>query len=120
MNLGRVRGVARFKGRDPLYLDVLFTGEDVGMERDNVSELIGDGNARVTVSMDLKDSDFGSGFSGFVSVSLACNQDDETIEEAASIAQEMVTEYVPTVLEAAEEQYKEFKRSRKRKKRSNE
>lgn len=53
---------------------------------DEITKLVGDGLARVTVSADFGIKDFGTGASAMCSVSLTCNQDDKTIERAAQIA----------------------------------
>jgi len=56
---------------------------------DEIRNLIGDGNARVTVSADFGIKDFGTGASAMCSVSLTCDQSAKGIEEAARIAGEM-------------------------------
>jgi hypothetical protein len=56
---------------------------------DEIEKLVGNGQARVTVSADFGIKDFGTGASAMCSVSLTCNQDAKTIEKAAQIAGDM-------------------------------
>lgn len=53
---------------------------------DQIQQLVGDGKARVTVSADFGVKEFGTGASAMCSVSLTCNQDLQTIEQAAKLA----------------------------------
>lgn len=53
---------------------------------DEYQQLVGDGKARVTVSADMSLKDFGKGVSSMVSVSLTCNQDQQTIQRALGLA----------------------------------
>ena len=47
---------------------------------------------RITVSMDMKDNNFGKGFGAFVSVSLSCSEDDmvATYQAASEMTAELV------------------------------
>ena len=68
-------------------------------------KLLGDGQARVSISKELSTKDFGSGFGAHVSISLACNQDDDTIEKAAEKAGALAMELLEEHLGEAEELY---------------
>lgn len=60
------------------------------MARDTLAALVGDGQARVTCSIGLKDADYGNGFEAFCSVQLTCNQDEDTVKAAQTLALEVV------------------------------
>jgi hypothetical protein len=53
---------------------------------DDIEKLLGNAQARVTVSADFGIKDYGTGASAMASVSLSCNQDTKTIEQAAKLA----------------------------------
>jgi hypothetical protein len=57
-----------------------------------VEELLGDGNASITVSSELKNSDYGNAYGTFVSVKLTCNQDLDSIAAARDVAQQLAGE----------------------------
>ena len=63
-----------------------------------ISDLVGDARAKVSVSYGMSDKDFGNGFDAHVSVSLSCDQDEDIIgfayEAASVVAQEMVQEAI--------------------------
>ena len=60
-----------------------------------------DGNARVTVSMEEKDNNFGRGFGAHISVSLACNQRAEDVATAADLATALASSFVQDAFEEA-------------------
>ncbi len=76
------------------------------MKEDEAEALLGDANARVTVSAERAAKYMGSGSSVFCSVSLACNQDLRSIREARELALALAQEYLPEMLELAEEVWK--------------
>jgi hypothetical protein len=53
---------------------------------DEIQKLVGDGKARITVSADFGVKEYGTGAGAMCSVSLTCNQDLKTIEQAAKLA----------------------------------
>lgn len=55
-------------------------------QQDYYKAVVGDGLARVSVGRDMSEMDFGSGGKVFVSVSLVCNQDAQTINYAVGLA----------------------------------
>ena len=64
-----------------------FEMKDIRREyMDEIKQLIGDSNARVTVSAEFGIKDFGTGASAMCSVSLTCGQDIPTVEKAAQLA----------------------------------
>jgi hypothetical protein len=54
-------------------------------QQDRLQAILGDEKARVVVARDLGEKDFGNGGSVFVSVSLACDQDLNTVYQAAQL-----------------------------------
>lgn len=64
----------------------LYEGEVPKELMDAYQELIGDGKARVAVSAGVGIKDFGTGADASVTVSLTCNQDQQTINKAIGLA----------------------------------
>jgi hypothetical protein len=63
--------------------------------REMAEEILGDGGATITVGMDVKTSrDFGNAAGCMVYVKLTCNQDEDTIGTAHSIASNLALRYV--------------------------
>jgi len=104
--LGEVHWKVVVAGEQPLLYDAHITHKDIRMARDELEQLVGDGNARVTVSLGLKDSDYGNGFEAFCSVSLACNQDRESVVAAQALAQELAHDQMEGAFEEAHDLYK--------------
>lgn len=52
----------------------------------DLKTIIGDGKARVTVSKELSEKDYGNGGSVFVSVTMTCDQSQDMIDTAAGWA----------------------------------
>lgn len=60
-----------------------------------MQEILGDGNATVTVGLDVKQSvDYGNSAGCSVFVKLTCNQDEDSIEKAHNIATELAKKWV--------------------------
>jgi hypothetical protein len=53
---------------------------------DAYEQVAGNGLARVTVSTDMGIKDFGTGAGSMVTISLACNQDQQTMQTALNLA----------------------------------
>lgn len=91
--------------QDPQAERFVHTGEVPKEIMDAYQELIGDANAKVTVGADLAVKDFGTGAGAFVSVSLTCNQDVNTVNMAISLAaaaaQQAAAHYQPQGAETA-------------------
>jgi DNA-binding protein YbaB len=73
-------------------------------------ELLGDAAARVSVTMDMSSKSYGNGASAMVTVSLSCNQDDETIGEAFEVARTVLEDFVPAAYEDACDYYEKNRR----------
>ena len=71
------------------------------MGRDSLAELVGDGDARVTASLELKDSDFGTGFGAHVSVSLSVDQTEKCMNGGFSLALDLAQEFVDEAFDTA-------------------
>lgn len=69
---------------------------------DDIKALVGDGQARVTVSADFGIKDYGTGASAMASVSLTCNQDTASIERAARLAGDMARDIAQEQRQRAE------------------
>lgn len=69
------------------------------MDENMLDQFIGDGNAKLTVSMEVADKEFGRGVSVMASVTITVNQDDESINMAyhyaGAILKEKVRETIP-------------------------
>lgn len=65
---------------------------------------IGDANAKLTVSTEISDKEYGRGVSVMASLTLTVNQDEATVDAAFSYARavlhEKVTETIPVLNEA--------------------
>ena len=62
-----------------------------------MEKLMGNGNATVTVSHTFSNKHFGNGVDTFVSISIKCNQDDNTIKTTANILNGAVCDIIPTL-----------------------
>jgi hypothetical protein len=56
------------------------------VQQDYYKDIVGDGQARVTVGRDLAEKDYGNGGGVFVNVSLACDQSQAAISQAIQLA----------------------------------
>jgi hypothetical protein len=79
---------------------------------DIYKKLLGDAKARVSVSADMSLKEFGSGAGAMVTVTLSCNQDAETIEQAIDLAGKLAREYCVEHQKLAEQ---ELMKSRQKK-----
>lgn len=59
---------------------------DTEEEQDRLKRLIGDANAKVTISREISEKDFGNGGSLFVSVTLTVDQSHKGISEGVELA----------------------------------
>jgi hypothetical protein len=66
------------------------------MSSNEIADLVGDGNAKVSVSFGMADKDYGTGFDAHVTVSLTCDQQADIIgfayEAASEVASDMIRE----------------------------
>lgn len=58
-------------------------------QQDRYKSLIGDGLSKVTVGRDLGEKDFGSGGGVIVSVTLTCDQSEQSVNAAIALAHEV-------------------------------
>lgn len=70
-----------------------YEGEKPKELMDHYKNLIGDGNAGVSVSTDISLKSFGSGVSAMVTVSLTCDQSLNGINAAAELAAQAARHY---------------------------
>lgn len=71
----------------------VFEGEvPVSQQPDNYKQLIGDGKASVTSSIDVGESDYGNGGKVFVSVTLTVDQSQQGIESGIAWAKHIATQ----------------------------
>lgn len=107
MIVGRAKGSVFVEGEPPQYFVQYLSTEEIDMPSDRLARLIGDGHAaRVSASMELKDSDFGTGFGAYVTVTLACHQEESTVEEAIEVASDLAGEYVKDAYDIAHAAFK--------------
>lgn len=59
------------------------------VQQDRYKSLIGDGLAKVSVGRDLGEKDFGSGGGVIVSVTLTCDQSEQSVNAAIALAHEV-------------------------------
>ena len=106
MQVGYVKIGVNLDGEPPLIDQFLLDGEDLDMPKDEIKKLVGDGEARVAVSVDLSDKDFGSGFGTHVTVSLTCDQNSDTLDDAFVIAKALAADYAEQAYEEAEDLFR--------------
>lgn len=82
------------------------------MASDDISRMVGDGNAKVSVSLGMAEKDFGNGYDVHVSVSLTCDQHSEMIEIAYEAASDIVAEMILEARGRAEALWEEAKEER--------
>ena len=80
------------------------------MSSDRVARLLGSGDSRVAVSMELKDKDMGSGYGAFVTVSLSCDATEDAVDEAAELATSLAKDHVTEAYFEAQRLYKKVSR----------
>ena len=68
-------------------------------------KVLGDGAARVSAGVDMARKEYGNGFGVHVSVSLNCNQDDDSIEKAAELAKDLAHGFAEEHYQEASELY---------------
>jgi hypothetical protein len=100
-------GIATRRDSSGKSATIPVTGKELKLPPDELRSLVGDGNAKISVGMDLKESDFGTGFSVFVNVTLTCNQDMETLWLAHGLAEKLATELCSESYAAAKKVFNE-------------
>lgn len=107
--VAHTRTAVRVPGQPEMLSEKLLPAHAVAIPEDRLREIADPAAARITVSMDLKDNNYGSGFSAFVSVSITCEQTRETMDEAYGLASDMASRMVADAHQLALET---FRRSR--------
>lgn len=79
-----------------------FTDEPPKEVMDAYEQVVGNGLAKVAVSTDMGIKDFGTGAGSMVTVSLTCNQDQQTMQTALSLAGQIARWYVKENRQLAE------------------
>jgi len=87
-----IAGVLCIVGKPDTYITKILDEfpEDL---MDEYRKIIGDGLAKVTVGGEVSIKEYGTGASGFASVTLTCNQDELTIDKAAKLAGDFAKNY---------------------------
>ena len=99
----------RVPGQPDLIAERDLSAEDVRMPKDSLKGLDDTGAARVTISMEMKDNDYGRGFGAFASVSLACRQDEATVGQAYAEATALAAEFVQEAFTLAGDRYQQLR-----------
>lgn len=97
-----VHAVRHNKKLDKMY------GVNLDISEETMSKLqsvVGDGNAKVTVGMDLSKKHYGEGFSVFLSCGLTCDQSNVGMRKAARYCIEFLQENASQLKEAVQEIY---------------
>jgi fructose-1-phosphate kinase PfkB-like protein len=76
---------------------------------DQYQKIVGDGKARVGVSTDFGTKEYGNGVSVMVSVSLTCNQDQQTMMVAMDLAGQMARYYAKEHSKLGQAEYQNLK-----------
>lgn len=87
--VGRLSGKGTIPDQADIILEQHLKPKELPVAPDELAALIGDGNARVVVSLEMKDSDYGTGFGAHVSVALTCDQSERGVEMAVVAAEEL-------------------------------
>lgn len=83
----RVRGQGA--GRTPEHY--IYEGDAVmsQAQQDRYKSLVGDGLSKVTVGRDMGEKDFGSGGGVMISITLTCDQSEQSVNAAIALAHEV-------------------------------
>jgi hypothetical protein len=83
---------------------------EVPVEVENYAKsVIGDGQARVAVSADMSVKDFGNGCSASVTLSISCNQDDQTINHVVQALGNWTKAYARQQFLEVDKEYQQMK-----------
>lgn len=67
------------------------------IEMDTFRKLLGDGQAKVTLSESFGDKSYGNGVETFISIQLTCDQDVEVMNDALVQINRFINERLPTI-----------------------
>lgn len=107
MDIGWVSGSIEIEGLPDHLFGQPITHEDVDMSEEILQEILGDENARVSVSKNIKDTSYGTGFGTQVTVSLTCGQQDDSLRAAHMLADELTQEFTTDSFAQAEKLFKD-------------
>lgn len=113
MIIGQVTGEINVDGQPPLLFEKELTREYLGMSRDAFTDLVGDGNGRISVTMNRKDMDFGTGFGASVTTSLTCDQSAEGLEDGFMLAKGLTLQYLDDAYGEIEDTFQKDKKPKK-------
>lgn len=105
MQAGTITGEINVDGLPNHHFEVLVDQEILDMASDELKELVGDSKARISVSVSLKDSDYGKGYGVQVTTTLSVDQNEESLEQGFLIARELSVDYANQAFEEARELY---------------
>lgn len=91
--VGMIKGELTY-GELSFNLDQPLTTGDLNMPLEDIKALVGDGGAKVSVSMGMSDKDYGDGFDVHVSISLTCDQDRDVVGFAYEAASDLCSEII--------------------------
>jgi hypothetical protein len=82
---------------------------EVPMEVQNyATQVLGDGQARISVTADFGMKDYGNGANGSVTISLSCNQDDTTINNVVNTLSIWTRAYAKQHFEAMDKEFQQM------------
>lgn len=90
MIIGTVKGSAR-NGTDSFSLDDTVLAEDLYLSSNEIQDLVGDGNAKVSVGLGMSNKDYGNGYDVHVTVTLSCSQNREIVGYAYDAASDLAS-----------------------------
>ena len=77
----------------------------LSLEYHMLEDLLGNGQAKINVSVESSHKSYGQGFSIHASLSLTCNQDDDTVAAAFQYARTVLLTEVEKTIPEAQEMY---------------
>jgi hypothetical protein len=113
MDCGKAIGRLSIAGEPPFLFEKILTPEEVGMSRDSLTELIGEGDARITTALELKDSNYGTGFGAYVSVTLTVDQTEQGMEAGYGLSLDLAQRYVEEAFDTAQILFQKLEREGK-------
>lgn len=82
------------KNKTEVLYEVLETEVPMSsQQQDSYSQIVGDGNAKITISREVSESSYGSGGKVFVAITLTCHQAQAHIDTAVTMAKQLADYY---------------------------
>ena len=82
----------------------------IPMELNMLDQFIGDGNAKLTISVDISDKEYGRGVSVMASLTMTVNQDDESVQMAYHYGSALLKSAISETLPKINKVYDELKK----------